>query len=61
MSHVPQFDGKILEQLACPACKGDLRRASAHMVCVACSRAYPIIDGIPVLIANRAELRPPQQ
>jgi uncharacterized protein YbaR (Trm112 family) len=27
----------------------------SHLACEACSRAYPIIDGIPVLIADRAE------
>jgi uncharacterized protein YbaR (Trm112 family) len=55
MPSAPQFDEKILEQLACPACRGDLRLDSVRIVCAACGRAYPIIDGIPVLIPNRAE------
>ena len=61
MNHTPQIDEKVLEQLACPACRGDLRLDTACIVCVACGRAYPIVDGIPVLIPNRAELPPLQQ
>lgn len=54
------FDPTFMAQLACPACFGNLRPDPAdadarHLVCVACSRAYPIIDGIPVLIIDRAE------
>jgi uncharacterized protein YbaR (Trm112 family) len=50
-----QFDPALAAQLACPACLGDLRLEAARLVCAACSRSYPIVDGIPVLIAERAE------
>ena len=50
------FDPRIVSQLACPACFGDLRREDAHLVCAGCRRAYPIVDGIPVLIVERAEI-----
>jgi hypothetical protein len=50
-----KFDETVLNQLACPACYGDLRLDGARLVCVACARAYPIADGIPVLIVERAE------
>jgi uncharacterized protein YbaR (Trm112 family) len=46
----------VLAQLACPACFGALQVNAAHLICTVCSRAYPIIDGIPVLIIDRAEL-----
>jgi uncharacterized protein YbaR (Trm112 family) len=49
-----QIDVNVLSSLACPACFGDLRLDVSHLVCIACTRAYPIIDGIPVLIAERA-------
>jgi uncharacterized protein YbaR (Trm112 family) len=49
------FDPALLAQLACPACFGDLRLEGAHLVCIACHRAYPIVGGIPVLIIERAE------
>jgi len=52
------FDSSILGQLACPACLGGLCVAEAGLECVACGRKYPIVDGIPVLIADRAETRP---
>jgi hypothetical protein len=49
------IDAAVLSQLACPACHGDLHLDASHLLCVACARAYPIVDGIPVLIADRAE------
>jgi uncharacterized protein len=59
-AHSLNFDRSVIAQLACPACFGNLRVDPAdadakHLVCVACCRAYPIIDGIPVLIVDRAE------
>jgi uncharacterized protein YbaR (Trm112 family) len=49
------FDPAVLDQLACPVCLGALRLDQARLVCAACNRAYPIVDGIPVLIAGREE------
>ncbi len=50
---LPAFDPSVMDQLACPACLGALRLEETRLLCVACSRAYPIVDGIPVLIAGR--------
>ncbi len=49
------FDPVVAAQLACPACYGGLRLEDVRLICVACARAYPIVDGIPVLIVDRAE------
>lgn len=49
------FDLSAVDQLACPACLGDLRADEAKLVCITCGRTYPVMDGIPVLIAERAE------
>ena len=49
-----EFDASILAQIACPACHGDLRTEDSHLVCSACARRYPIVDGIPALIVERA-------
>lgn len=49
------FDTSLLDQLACPACLGQLRVDGLRLVCAECGRAYPVVDGIPVLIAERAE------
>jgi uncharacterized protein YbaR (Trm112 family) len=52
--HLP-FDPTILGQLACPACYGDLRVEESSLVCANCGAVYLIVDGIPVLIVERAE------
>jgi uncharacterized protein YbaR (Trm112 family) len=49
------LDLSVLSQLACPACLGGLSLDDRKLVCGECGRAYPIVDGIPVLIAGRAE------
>jgi uncharacterized protein YbaR (Trm112 family) len=49
------FDASSIGQLACPACHGDLHAEDSHLVCSACARRYPIVDGIPALIVERAE------
>lgn len=54
-SHPIRFDSSVLEQLACPVCQGTLALAGTRLICAACGRAYPIIDGIPVLIPGREE------
>ena len=52
-------DGKLLEILVCPQCKGDLelRREAPErqwLDCAACALAYPIQDGIPVMLEEEA-------
>jgi uncharacterized protein len=51
-----KFDASILADLACPACHGEMRLGDSHLICAGCGREYPIVDGIPVLIADRAEV-----
>jgi uncharacterized protein YbaR (Trm112 family) len=40
--------------LACPVCHEALRFGDVEVVCLGCGRVYPVVDGIPVLIAERA-------
>ncbi|HEX4757727.1 MAG TPA: Trm112 family protein [Terracidiphilus sp.] len=54
------FDVSIVNELACPVCFGELRLDPLSLVCAGCGRGYPVIDGIPVLIAERALVPPPQ-
>jgi uncharacterized protein YbaR (Trm112 family) len=51
-----QLDVRVLEQLACPVCLGALQLvpSGAEIGCPQCQRFYPLIDGIPVLIPDRA-------
>lgn len=43
-----------LGYLVCPVCRGQLGFEGGHVVCMECGRAYPIEDGLPVLIGARA-------
>jgi uncharacterized protein YbaR (Trm112 family) len=47
------FDPSVVGQLACPDCLGGLRCEESKLVCAECGRGYPIVDGIPALIAGR--------
>ena len=57
------MDKKLLETLVCPECKGRLeyRRSEAELVCAHCELAYPVQDGIPVLLVEEAVKRPATQ
>jgi len=50
------IDKKLLDILACPACKGDVTPAGdgAGLICEKCRLLYPIIDDIPVMIVEEA-------
>ena len=43
--------------LACPVCFAALRFSDAEVVCTGCARTYPVEDGIPVLIPQRAMVK----
>jgi uncharacterized protein len=49
-------DARLLEILVCPICKGPLNydRAAQELVCHADKLAYPIRDGIPVMLVDEA-------
>jgi uncharacterized protein len=49
-------DARLLEILVCPICKGPLSydRAAQELVCHADKLAYPIRDGIPVMLVDEA-------
>ncbi len=48
-----------LEDLVCPVCYAALRLAGSSVLCIECGRKYPVEDGIPVLIADRAGVSSP--
>lgn len=43
-----------LLHLVCPVCHAALRLEAATILCTGCARRYPIVDGLPVLLAERA-------
>ena len=50
------MDARLLEILACPVCKGTLiyRREADALVCRLDRLAYPIRDGVPVMLEEEA-------
>lgn len=50
------MDSRLLEILACPLCKGPvvLHRDSNVLVCRADRLAFPVRDGIPVMLEEQA-------
>jgi uncharacterized protein YbaR (Trm112 family) len=48
-----KIDSWLLEILACPNCRGGLVADGDELVCVGeCKYAYPVRDGIPVLLVD---------
>ena len=48
------IDPKLLEILMCPVCKVKVVLQQEHIVCTKCARAYPIREGIPVMLPEEA-------
>ena len=51
------IDKELLDILACPKCKGDVRLTENRdgLICDACKVKYPIKDDIPVMLTDEAE------
>lgn len=61
------MDTRLLEMLVCPICKGPLehlRKAddpnSRELLCHADRLAFPVRDGIPVMLENEARAFDPE-
>jgi uncharacterized protein YbaR (Trm112 family) len=56
-----ELDSKLLDILACPLCKGPLRwhRDTQQLICRGDRLAFPVSDGIPVMLENEAQPLPP--
>lgn len=50
------LDPDLLALVVCPACHGSLAPAepAGELVCTGCGLAYPVRDGIPVLLVDEA-------
>lgn len=57
------IDPRLLEILVCPLCKGPLvyRKAEGELVCKADRLAYPVKDGIPVMLEDDARKLDPAE
>jgi len=56
-------DAKLLEILVCPLCKGPLvyRKDAGELICKPDRLAYPVKDGIPVMLEEEARKLPPEE
>lgn len=48
------LDSKLLAILVCPLCKAKLETSKTELICNKCKLAYPIDDGIPVMLVDSA-------
>ena len=50
----------LLNILACPVCKGELHLADddRKLLCPPCGLAFPVRNGIPVMLVEQAEKIP---
>jgi uncharacterized protein len=50
------MDKKLLDILVCPKCKGELKldKKTDELICEADALAYPVRDGIPVMLEEEA-------
>jgi len=55
------IDEKLLAILACPVCKAPLRAEEHSLICTRTGVRYPVEDDIPILLAERAEPRHPDE
>lgn len=51
------IDPSLRALLVCPVDHAELEDsvADARLVCTACGRRYPVVDGIPVMLVDEAE------
>ena len=49
------IDKELLDILACPACKADVKLVDNKIVCKKCGKKYPVRQGIPVMLIDEAE------
>lgn len=54
------MDTRLLDILVCPVCKAklDYQKADSELVCKPCKLAFPIRDGIPVMLVDEARQLP---
>jgi tetraacyldisaccharide 4'-kinase len=57
------MDSKLLDILVCPLCKGPLlyRKPQQELICKADRLAFPIKDGIPVMLEDDARKLPAEE
>jgi len=49
------FDRQLLPRICCPVCNGELQPRKPFLLCRACALAYPVEQGVPILLKARAK------
>ena len=57
------MDGKLLEILVCPLCKGPLvyKKPEQELICKGDRLAFPVRDDIPVMLEDEARKLPAEE
>ena len=57
------MDAKFLDILVCPLCKGPLvfDKARQELICKGDRLAFPVRDGIPMMLETEARELPPEE
>jgi len=57
------MDARLLDILVCPLCKGELvyKKVEQELICKPCKLAYPVKDGIPVMLEEEARPLKPEE
>ena len=63
MSEVPEIDAKLLEVLVCPQTRKPLTydRARQELVSAEGRLAYPVRDGVPIMLRDEARELGPEE
>lgn len=56
MSEEATVPRELLEILVCPVDKAKVNLEGDRLVCESCGRAYPVREGIPIMLEEEAEL-----
>ena len=49
------INGKLLDIIACPKCKGDVKEKDMFLLCRKCGLAFPVLDNsIPNMIIDES-------
>ena len=49
------LDPRLRGRLECPVCRGAFVEEVACLVCQRCQLAFPVLEGVPVLLPERAK------
>jgi len=51
-------DPRVRPLLVCPVCEGELLDRADGLACPVCRKLYPVVDGVPWMLPERATALP---